>query len=152
MSDHFTQPMFPLDGLKIVTSNYLTKRVQFRFPRSKKKRIRRKWAKQAKNWRNIDNGNAYQIGDTLIVPPSVYEKIVEKLALRSEVLAVESLGVPPMNTATAGDVTFASIKAAMDEMRQYEPVRRAKLWAWDMPISAPVWEDKTEQPICTKYP
>lgn len=41
-------------GVDAICSPYLpeTKHVQFRFPRSKKKRIRKKWRKNAANWRD----------------------------------------------------------------------------------------------------
>lgn len=46
-----------LDGIPVFHNSYLDnpsieiERVQYRFPRSKKKRIRRKWAKRPSNWR-----------------------------------------------------------------------------------------------------
>jgi len=43
-----------LDMMRIQMNEYLPKTVrrQFRFPRSKKKRIRKKWAKDQRNWRD----------------------------------------------------------------------------------------------------
>lgn len=40
---------FDVAAAKIVSSNHLTK--QFRFPRSKKRRIRKKWAKNPANYK-----------------------------------------------------------------------------------------------------
>ena len=42
-----------LAGIPIVTNPYMpeTSRFQFRFPRSKRVRIRKKWAKKAENYR-----------------------------------------------------------------------------------------------------
>lgn len=38
---------------RVIESNFLPlSRVQWRFPRSKRKRIRRKWAKDPRNWRD----------------------------------------------------------------------------------------------------
>lgn len=42
----------PLDLLIIED----TRSVQYRFPRSRKRRIRRKWAKDKRNWRQVSNG------------------------------------------------------------------------------------------------
>lgn len=42
----------PLAGYQIIESVTLfVRREQYRFPRSKRRRIRRKWAKRASNWR-----------------------------------------------------------------------------------------------------
>ena len=42
-------------GFPVKTNSYVSvvERVQFRFPRSKKVRIRKKWAKDLRNWRYI---------------------------------------------------------------------------------------------------
>jgi hypothetical protein len=51
-------------GLKIFQSALIVKRVQFRRPRSRKRRIQRKWAARPENFREspaayIVNGNLY---------------------------------------------------------------------------------------------
>jgi hypothetical protein len=48
----------------------VTNRVQFRCPRSKKKRMRRKWAKNQKNWKTIERDMCIMIGNILHVHPS----------------------------------------------------------------------------------
>ena len=40
-------------GFKIIESPHMADRVQVRFPRSKKRRIRKKWAKRPDNWRDV---------------------------------------------------------------------------------------------------
>ncbi len=42
-----------LNGLRIVESPLCVKRVQFRFPRTKKRRIRNKWLKREENVRYL---------------------------------------------------------------------------------------------------
>jgi hypothetical protein len=44
----------------------LTIRKQVRFPRSKKIRIRRKWAKQAHNWQAFPDPAVYMVGGCLV--------------------------------------------------------------------------------------
>lgn len=62
----------------IVTSHCC--REQFRFPRTKKRRIRRKWAKRPENWRPITN-RVFQIRDGCILcHPSVIDRIPELMA------------------------------------------------------------------------
>jgi hypothetical protein len=43
-------------GIRVYASPHMpkTERRQFRFPRSKKKRIRRKWCKDPRNWREVE--------------------------------------------------------------------------------------------------
>lgn len=68
---------------KILVSKYLPtmKYVQFKFPRSKKKRIQNKWKKQTKNFKYVScEDEIYRLEDnTFIVSPRMYELIKEKL-------------------------------------------------------------------------
>ena len=67
-----------LGGFKIIANPFLSDNVwtQMRFPRSKKKRIRRKWAKQAKNFIVVVTPRPpIQIDDTLYMHPSDLERI-----------------------------------------------------------------------------
>ena len=59
MKQHFvSMPVFPVpDHLK----DFMQDRVQFRFPRCKRKRIRKKWAKDPRNWRTVHT--AYMLND-----------------------------------------------------------------------------------------
>lgn len=45
-----------------------TAKTQFRKPRSKRKRIRRKWEKMSRNWRPMKGGLV--VGDTLYIHPA----------------------------------------------------------------------------------
>ena len=67
-------------GQLIVPSPYVppqqTERVQFRFPRSKKRRIRAKWAKRTSNWKTVSYSVAYCIqGIGIVCHPSVADEI-----------------------------------------------------------------------------
>ena len=53
----------------------VTDRVQFRYPRSKKKRIRKKWAKNQKNWKTIERDTCIMVGNVLHVHPSRLDAI-----------------------------------------------------------------------------
>lgn len=63
--------------MKIFQSTLLQKQVQFRFPRSKKKRIKRKWQKDKRNFR-IESNQAIIAGDKIFVSPEVYQAIRDK--------------------------------------------------------------------------
>lgn len=52
---------------------------QVRFPRSKKRRMRKKWAKQRRNFGFAPSPRIYRIGDTIIGHPEVIAKIKRKL-------------------------------------------------------------------------
>lgn len=69
-----------LGGLNVVVSQFLPrfKLVQFRFPRSKKKRIRKKWSKQERNFKLVKHeAAAWRVGDTLYVHPTTYIRLKE---------------------------------------------------------------------------
>lgn len=71
---------FGFGGLRIETNQYLPteRRVQFRFPRSKKVRIRKKWRKDPKNWHMVDaRGDIYFVAGTggALIHPVGYEKL-----------------------------------------------------------------------------
>ena len=63
-----------LYGLRIVTEPTLSKRVQVKFPKSKKRRMRKKWAKDQKNWKTVPLDTIYQMGNTLIMHPAMAER------------------------------------------------------------------------------
>ncbi len=68
-------------GVEIVTSKYLPRkqrRVQFRFPRSKSKRIRKKWAARSENFRWVDDGPmAFMLpAGGLLVDPNELAKLM----------------------------------------------------------------------------
>jgi len=68
--------------LKIMMSDYCQDFVQFRFPKSKKRRIRQKWAKRIENYRTVPSKDFKMMGDTLIGHTSmrpVLEAIVEAM-------------------------------------------------------------------------
>lgn len=51
---------------------------QFRFPKSRKKRIRNKWAKRPENWRpNLKT--TYIIGNNIFAHPVLAQKLREKI-------------------------------------------------------------------------
>lgn len=64
-------------GMKVcVDDNLLTKRwSQVRYPKSKKRRIRNKWKKDRRNYREKEEHNMIQIGNVLYVTKKVYEEI-----------------------------------------------------------------------------
>ena len=62
-------------GFNIIESVWLTERKQWRFPRSKKRRIRKKWAKDEKNFKY--EPKAYKVGGTLYCHPSLATKLRE---------------------------------------------------------------------------
>lgn len=61
-------------GVDIVVSHDLghIEHYQFRFPRSKRKRIRRKWAKNPRNWMTRHVPKVFQIGNRFVMDPVSY--------------------------------------------------------------------------------
>ena len=72
-------------GIKIFANPWLptTLRVQYKFPRSKKRRIRKKWAKRSKNYRDVDCRNDIHViaGLGFVVHPDGYENLKKALGL-----------------------------------------------------------------------
>lgn len=65
----------------------LTVRKQVRFPRSKKARIRRKWAKQAKNWQSEPDPALYMVGGCIVGHRETVAKMataIERINERAE--------------------------------------------------------------------
>ena len=65
-------------GLYLRTSYALEE--QFRFPRTKKRRIRRKWEERQKNWRPILNKALLLPDGTFVCHPAAYESIRQSLS------------------------------------------------------------------------
>jgi len=62
-------------ALQLISAPYMTTYVQYRFPRSKKKRIRKKWAKDKRNWRHEPMKVIWQMGNTVFAHPAVIDRI-----------------------------------------------------------------------------
>lgn len=70
--------MMHMLGTRVISSAHLPKFrvVQYRFPRSKSKRIRKKWAKRKENFKQVPIKNtAYMFGDTIVVDPDTARAI-----------------------------------------------------------------------------
>ena len=70
-------------SFKLVSSTLMSERKQFRFPKSKKKRIRKKWSKRESNYRYEPMKQYYIINDTIYAHPSVIKKIKEGILTMS---------------------------------------------------------------------
>ena len=64
--------------MTFISSANLTKRVQYRFPKSKRRRIRKKWSKDSKNWRTIPDDKIYLMGNKAICHPLTLRKLREQ--------------------------------------------------------------------------
>ena len=68
---------------RVVESLMATEKKQARFPRSKRKRIRAKWAKQEKNFEHLPS--QYILGgNTIVIHPVIANKLRRRLALEQE--------------------------------------------------------------------
>jgi len=56
-----------------------TKREQIKFPRSKKKRICKKWRKNSKNYKSWYVPAVYAFRDAFVVHPDIIDKLMEKV-------------------------------------------------------------------------
>jgi hypothetical protein len=70
--------MMHMLGTRVISSAHLPefRVVQFRFPRSKSKRIRTKWSKREENFKQVPIKNtAYMFGNTIVVDPDTARAI-----------------------------------------------------------------------------
>ena len=68
-----------LFGVNIYVNNYLqpiTESVQFKFPKSKKKRIRKKWSKNSANFKLKTYDNVMIWDNKVFVNQEVYDKLI----------------------------------------------------------------------------
>jgi len=77
MSDLFGRVGMMFAGIRIVEDSNcgVMRSKQVRFPRSKKSRMRRKWAKKPSNWQNWLEPRAYDIGGTIVAHPLLVAEI-----------------------------------------------------------------------------
>lgn len=79
-------PIYPhafagINGLDLVANEYIPEFTiymkQFRFPKSKAKRIRKKWSKNWDNFKSVQATNdvIYKMGNALIVHPKLIGKL-----------------------------------------------------------------------------
>ncbi len=62
-------------GFKIIESSTLVIKYQYRFPKSKRRRIRKKWKKDLKNWRTKADPQYYFLNNQIICHPVMTEKL-----------------------------------------------------------------------------
>ena len=65
--------------------------IQYRFPRSKKARIRKKWARRPQNWKSIAHSQIFKVGNKLVCSPSILAK------LKAEAIRLIENGVVQFN-------------------------------------------------------
>jgi hypothetical protein len=100
-SYEYYNPQFPI---KVVASPFLniTERVQVRFPRSKKRRIRKKWTRRQRNWRTVEAHRAFMVRDTLVCHPSIVAKLQERVKRRVEASFFGAPTPPPQSAEKGG--------------------------------------------------
>lgn len=74
-------------GYTIITSPMMGDRRQVRFPRSKKKRIRKKWRKNPKYWATIPWEKAVRQGNVLIMHPILAQRMRDAIAAADVLIA-----------------------------------------------------------------
>jgi len=65
----------PLPNMRIFPNVNLMERFQFRFPRSKGRRIRTKWSKQGRNWSTRPDTHVYMTPDGIYCHPVIASAI-----------------------------------------------------------------------------
>ena len=83
----------PFCGIPIIENMYMceAEEIQYRFPRSKKARIRKKWARRPQNWKSIARDQVFMVGNKLVCSPSIHAK------LKAEAIRLIENGVVQFN-------------------------------------------------------
>lgn len=70
-----------LYGIEVLTSKFCTERksYQFKFPKTKRKRIQRKWAKRPCNLRDKEVPAAFLMQGKLLIHPDLQDKLEDLL-------------------------------------------------------------------------
>lgn len=66
-------------GIKVFLNPHLLTREQYRYPRSKRKRIRNKWTKQETNYRTIPSRDIIRTSTCIFVHPDTWREVQRKL-------------------------------------------------------------------------
>ena len=77
-----------LNGIEIISSPYIvptTRSYQYRFPKSKKKRIRLKWRRRKENWKTVMEEHFIKWGDKIIVSKKHFEQLKNEYPLDTAV-------------------------------------------------------------------
>jgi len=77
MFDFPTGALGMIAGMEVFESELVLDYKQFRFPKSKKRRIKKKWTKREVNWRNFPGKKALIFNNKMFVHPETYKKIQE---------------------------------------------------------------------------
>jgi hypothetical protein len=83
---YLTGGLYSLTGFRVVSSPLVvfTDRVQFKFPRSKKRRIRKKWAKRAINFKDVKRGGTVIVNGIMYCHPSIFHEIQKNIMDQEE--------------------------------------------------------------------
>lgn len=72
-------------AFRIITSIHLVDHRQVRFPRSKKRRIRKKWSNRGSNWRSVPSAQIYELHTgILLMHPVMADRFVRQLVARED--------------------------------------------------------------------
>jgi hypothetical protein len=73
--------LVPLSGVTIQVSDHLLeyRSEQFRRPKSRKRRIRRKWAKDPRNWRDVHVPRVLSLRGVIVCDPVTFEQMKTKV-------------------------------------------------------------------------
>ena len=78
--------MFGIFEMPFIACNYMADWKQFRFPRSKKRRIKKKWRKNARNFRMVPQKKIFRVGNSFYAHPEIVDEFwrqVEAKAIAS---------------------------------------------------------------------
>ncbi|MBY0525582.1 MAG: hypothetical protein K2R98_19410 [Gemmataceae bacterium] len=121
-----------MTGIPVYYVESMADRVQVRFPRSKKRRIRRKWAKQAKNFRLVPRPDIIRVGNGLYAHPETWREFCKLYDIKEAAAErrFATVGAPGL-AATTGGITLQSLSDSLALLSKVMP----QAPDWQSPLS-----------------
>ena len=75
--------MFGIYEMPLITLNQFADWKQVRFPRSKKRRIKKKWRKQSRNFRMVPQKKIFQVGNSFYAHPEIVDEFWKQMKAKA---------------------------------------------------------------------
>ena len=75
--------MFGIYEMPLIALNQFADWKQFRFPRSKKRRIKKKWRKNARNFRMVPQKKIFRVGNSFYAHPEIVDEFWKQMKAKA---------------------------------------------------------------------
>ena len=75
--------VFGIYEMPLIACNHMADWKQFRFPRSKKRRIKKKWRKQSRNFRMVPQKKIFRVGNSFYAHPKIVDEFWKQMKAKA---------------------------------------------------------------------